>query len=81
MEHFGGHRQPVFYNKELQQAHHIHFPAAGSHRLLQHHYAFSFFAAPAMQSFYRRFIRDWMRYKDEIQCAGHRLAVPWKKCR
>lgn len=26
-----------------------------------------------MQSFYRRFVRDYMRYKDEIQCAGHTL--------
>ena len=23
-----------------------------------------------MQSFYRRFVRDYVRYKDEIQCAG-----------
>jgi hypothetical protein len=23
-----------------------------------------------MQSFYRRFVRDYMRYKDYIQCAG-----------
>lgn len=26
-----------------------------------------------MQSFYRRFVRDYMRYKDNIQCAGHEL--------
>ena len=26
-----------------------------------------------MQSFYRRFIRDYMRYKDDIQCAGAKL--------
>lgn len=37
------------------------------------HTAFAFFADPAMQSFYRRFVRDYMRYKDEIQCAGHTL--------
>jgi hypothetical protein len=26
-----------------------------------------------MQSFYKRFIRDYVRYKDNIQCAGHEL--------
>lgn len=32
--------------------------------------AFVFFASPYMQSFYKRFIRDYMRYNDDIQCAG-----------
>ncbi len=35
---FGGERTPVFYDEKLQEAHHIHFPADGSHRVLQHHY-------------------------------------------
>ena len=26
-----------------------------------------------MQSFYKRFVRDYMRYKDDIHCAGHEL--------
>ena len=34
-----------------------------------------FFADAAMQSFYRRFIRDFMRYQDEIQCAGADLVA------
>jgi hypothetical protein len=32
-----------------------------------------FFASPTMQSFYKRFIRDFMRYKDDIQCPGAEL--------
>ena len=66
-------RKAVYYDQTLQAAHHIHFPAGDDHRLLQHHYAFTFFAAPAMASFYKRFVRDFMRYKDSIQCAGHEL--------
>lgn len=73
MHAFGGERHPVFYDSKLQQAHHIHFPAEPQYRLLQHHYAFAFFANPEMQSFYRRFVRDYMRYKDSIQCSGHEL--------
>lgn len=26
-----------------------------------------------MASFYKRFVRDFMRYKDPIQCAGHEI--------
>ena len=75
MEKFGNGRNHVFYDEKLQQAHHIHFPADGDHRVLQHHYAFAFFANPDMQSFYRRFVRDYMRYRDEIQCAGAELVA------
>ena len=35
--------------------------------------AFAFFADKHMQSFYKRFIRDYVRYKDSIQCVGHQL--------
>jgi len=75
MKEFGGERTPVYYDETLQKAHHIHFPADGSHRLLQHHYAFTFFASAEMQSFYKRFVRDYMRYKDDIQCSGHELVA------
>eukprot|EP00597_Dinobryon_sp_UTEXLB2267_P001157 CAMPEP_0170072120 /NCGR_PEP_ID=MMETSP0019_2-20121128/9840_1 /TAXON_ID=98059 /ORGANISM="Dinobryon sp., Strain UTEXLB2267" /LENGTH=557 /DNA_ID=CAMNT_0010280937 /DNA_START=182 /DNA_END=1855 /DNA_ORIENTATION=+ len=63
----------ALYDSRLQQAHHIHIPGDDAFRILQHHYAFAFFADPDMQSFYRRFVRDYMRYKDDIQCAGAEL--------
>jgi len=53
----------VYYDSELQDAKLLYFPAGGGHRLLQHHYAFNFFADPKMQSFYKRFMRDYMRYQ------------------
>jgi hypothetical protein len=37
--------------------------------------AFAFFSDEKMQSFYRRFVRDFMRYKDSIQCAGAELVA------
>jgi len=72
---FRGARKAVHYDKTLQDAKLIHFEAGQKTRLLQHHYAFTFFADPTMQSFYRRFIRDYMRYQDVIQCAGHELVA------
>ena len=32
-----------------------------------------------MQSFYKRFIRDFMRYKDYIQCFGHEMVQAVRK--
>ena len=73
LKKFGGERMPVFYDGEMQKAHHIHFPGDDNHRLLQHHYSFAFFAKPEQQTFYKRFVRDYLRYKDSIQCSGHEL--------
>ena len=72
---FSGPRGKMYYDTKLQDAKLLFFPAGGNHRLLQHHYAFNFFAEPKLQSFYKRFIRDFMRYQDEIQCAGHEMVA------
>ena len=37
--------------------------------------AFAFFVSKFQQSFYKRYIRDFMRYKDVIQCAGAALVA------
>ena len=38
LELFANGRVPEFYNEKLQEAHHIHFPAEGQHRILHHFY-------------------------------------------
>jgi hypothetical protein len=43
MQKFGGERRPVYYDQNLQEAHHMHFPAREEHRLLQHFYGKSSF--------------------------------------
>ena len=75
MKEFTGERPLVFYDETMQNSHHIHFPGDDNHRILQHHYAFTYFASKEMQSFYKRFVRDYMRYKDVIQCYGHELVT------
>lgn len=47
-----------------------YFPLTSARTYSCAYVAFAFFADPAMQQFYRRFVRDYMRYKDDIQCAG-----------
>lgn len=73
MHAFGGDRSPVFYDDSLRTAKHVHFRGDGAYRVLQHHYAFTYFEDRAMASFYKRFVRDYMRYDDIIQCAGAKL--------
>ena len=38
MAKFGNQRTTVYYNDELQKAHHVHFSSDREHRVLQHHY-------------------------------------------
>ncbi|KAJ8599752.1 hypothetical protein CTAYLR_003439 [Chrysophaeum taylorii] len=72
-ERYAGGRAVAKYDASLRAARHVHVPAGGKHRILQHHYAFAFFADPRQRAFYRRLIRDTMRYVDPIQCAGAKL--------
>jgi GDP-fucose protein O-fucosyltransferase len=63
------------YNESLQQAQLMHLPtdANGGDRLLIHFYAFLFFQNWKEDLWLKRFIRDHMRYTDEIQCAAARV--------
>jgi hypothetical protein len=65
------------YGKELQDTPWVHFPMDHSgpfqSRMLVHFYAFLFFADWKTDLWTKRFIRDHVRYVDEIQCAAARV--------
>jgi hypothetical protein len=65
------------YTRELQQTKWVHFPMehAGpiQSRLLVHFYAFLFFQDWKQDLWMKRFVRDHVRYIDEIQCAAARV--------
>jgi hypothetical protein len=69
------------YNATMQQAHVVHF--AVDHtlhlRLLVHFYAFVFFQNYKVDLFMKRFVRDHVRYADEIQCAAARVLAAVRK--
>lgn len=73
LQRYAGGRRVAYLDEATREAKHMHVPATGKHRILQHHYSFAFFADPAQRAFYRRLIRDAMRYIDPIQCAGAKL--------
>lgn len=70
MQEFAQGRAPLYYGAELRAAKHLHSSSSGKNRILMNFYSFAFFADPNAASFYRRFIRDYGRYRDEIQCAA-----------
>jgi len=70
------HRQNLcVYNNTLQQAPLFHFPGGGKYRLLVHFYAFMFFEDYKQDLWTKRFVRDHLRYVDEIQCAAARVVA------
>jgi hypothetical protein len=73
LDHFAKGRQIEYYAQKMQVSRLLYIPSGrsnSSQRLLQHHYSFNFFADPNEQSFYKRFVRDRVRYKDEFHCAA-----------
>jgi hypothetical protein len=73
------------YTPELQQSSWVHFPVGNvdqeggerveESRLLVHFYAFLFFQDWRHDLWMKRFVRDHVRYIDEIQCAAAKIVT------
>jgi len=76
-ENWAGRTKACLYDESLQQATFVHFPVDHkTHaRLLVHFYAFLFFQNWRHDLWMKRFIRDHVRYVDEIQCAAARVVA------
>ena len=69
-DRFAAKRIPNYYDDYWQNQKVIHFvsqPGAGF-RLLEHFYTFIHFEDPAMDRYYKRFVRDFVHYTDAIFC-------------
>lgn len=76
------HRQRVcVYGENYQQAKVIHMMGDNQSgaRLLVHFYAYLFFEDWKQDLWTKRFVRDHLRYVDEIQCAAARVVVEMRK--
>jgi len=73
------------YTPELQNKNWVHFPVGvqapdgDTSRLLVHFYAFLFFQDWQQDLWMKRFVRDHVRYIDEIQCAAARVVTALRK--
>merc|ERR1740139_1261709 len=74
-EHLADRTELCLYNVEMQHSSLVHLKVeAKSHtRLLIHFYAFVMFEDWRQDLWAKRFIRDHVRYLDEIQCAAARI--------
>jgi len=67
------------YNKRLQRAPGLHFPAEKGTKLLTHFYAFVFFRDWRADLWSKRFVRDHLRYIGGIMCAAARVVEGGKR--
>ena len=74
-EALAGRHELCIYDHEMQAAPVIHFMCYHKMRvrLLTHFYSFVFFEDWRQQLWTNRFVRDHLRYLDELQCAAARL--------
>jgi len=67
-------RTPIYYNKQMHDAPLLHFRSHFKDtRLLLHFYAFVHFTNPKVGNYYKRLVRDRVRYTDEIFCAAGKI--------
>lgn len=66
-------RELCVYEDEIQKQQVVHFRGTGDGRLLYHFYSFLYFEDYRQDLWMKRFVRDHLRYVDEIQCAAARI--------
>ena len=74
-DHINGRKDLCLYNTEMQQAPVLHFMCYHKMRVrfLTHFYSFLFLQDWREDLWMKRFMRDHVRYQDEIQCAAARI--------
>jgi GDP-fucose protein O-fucosyltransferase. len=80
-EALAGRRELCIYDEEMQNAPVIHFMCYHKMRvrLLTHFYSFLFFEDWRHQLWVHRFVRDHLRYLDELQCAAARVVAELRR--
>jgi hypothetical protein len=69
-------RKRYYFTSDIQNHTLIHFRGGEKeYRLLTHFYNYVHFTDASLANFYRRFVRDFLRYQDPIYCAAVRWFV------
>ena len=67
----GNLRKPAYYDDTLHLPKLLHWNAWDhAYRLLNHFYSFLYFTDPKIDNYYKRFVRDFLHYNDNIYCAA-----------
>lgn len=66
----------IFYlNKDFQDEPLIHFKNKKGWRIMSHFYGYMYFTNPSIFNYYKRFVRDFLHYHDEIYCAAGKIVL------
>jgi len=69
-------RKAVYYDATMRDAVHLHFNSHNkTHRMLTQFYAFMLFLDPAVDHFFKRLVRDHLRYRDAVFCAASKVVT------
>ena len=74
IQEFCSYRSRFYYTGKYRDVDLLHF--ATQHRetrLMEHFYNLVYFTNPVLDNYYKRFVRDALRYKDEIFCAAGKV--------
>lgn len=75
-----GKRTPVFYDEEMQKAKVIHFGQGHEDmRVLAHFYTFEHFMDKELDKGIKRFVRNYIHYRDEVFCAAGRIIAAMER--
>eukprot|EP00956_Cyclotella_meneghiniana_P004207 scaffold5177_cov73-Cyclotella_meneghiniana.AAC.2 len=76
VDEFCHERRKVFYNKTMHDTPIWHFETLTTrYRLLVHFYSQNIFTDPILENFYKRFIRDFLRYHNDAMCAAGKIIL------
>jgi hypothetical protein len=70
----GPEREPLYYDSKMAAPDIFHFQTSSLElRILNHFYTVMYFTNPAENNYYKRFIRDFIHYKDDLFCAAGKI--------
>jgi hypothetical protein len=76
IENFCTGRRQVIYNRTMHDAPIWHFETlTNRYRLLVHFYSQNIFTDPILDNYYKRFIRDYLRYHNDAMCAAGKIML------
>ena len=76
IEQYCGKRGVFYYNRTMHEADVWHFETLDTrYRLLTHFYGFLLFTDDKVGNYYKRFIRDFLKYKDSVFCAAGKIVL------
>jgi hypothetical protein len=72
----GPERKVHYYDESWTKPRLLHWQAVElDTRLLNHFYAFTLFTEPVIDNWFKRFVRDYLHYNDQIYCAAAKIVA------